>query len=106
MSNEKPHTDEARKSVHRNCVSAVASVKRCLSTCSALSRQMGATRHTGCSLPPRAPACNLFPHLVARHVTIVFQLYPIVLFVFFCKKSVFFYIQHFSFSLIRDRIEA
>lgn len=77
-----------------------------LSTCSALSRLMGATRYTGCSLPPRAPACNLFPHLVARHVTIVFQLYPIVLFVFFCKKSVFFYIQHFSFSLIRDRIEA
>ena len=25
MSNEKPHTDEARKSVHRNCVSADAS---------------------------------------------------------------------------------
>ena len=58
-----------------------------LSTCSALSRQVGATRHTGCSLPPRAPACNLFPHLVARHVTIVFQLYPIVLFVFFLQKN-------------------
>ena len=57
-----------------------------LSTCSALSRPMGATRHTGCSLPPRVPACNLFPHLVVRHVTIVFQLYSIVLFVFFCKK--------------------
>ena len=57
-----------------------------LSTCSALSRPMGATRHTGCSLPPRVPACNLFPHLVARHVTIAFQLYSIVLFVFFCKK--------------------
>lgn len=64
-----------------------------LSTCSALSRLMGATRYTGCSLPPRAPACNLFPHLVARHVTIVFQLYPIVLFVFFCKK-----IRVFTFS--------
>ena len=25
MSNEKPHTDEARESVHRNCVSAGAS---------------------------------------------------------------------------------
>lgn len=25
MSHEKPHTDEARKSVHRNCVSADAS---------------------------------------------------------------------------------
>ena len=25
MSNKKPHTDEARKSVHRNCVSADAS---------------------------------------------------------------------------------
>lgn len=25
MRNEKPHTDEARKSVHRNCVSAGAS---------------------------------------------------------------------------------
>lgn len=25
MRNEKPHTDEARKSVHRNCVSADAS---------------------------------------------------------------------------------
>lgn len=57
-----------------------------LSTCSALSRPMGATRHTGCSLPPRLPACNLFPCLVARHVTIAFQLYLIVLFVFFCKK--------------------
>lgn len=54
-----------------------------LSTCSALSRPMGATRHTGCSLPPRLPACNLFLHLVARHVTIAFQLYLIVLFVFF-----------------------
>lgn len=58
-----------------------------LSTCSALSRPMGATRHTGCSLPPRLPACNLFPCLVARHVTIAFQLYLIVLFVFFCKKN-------------------
>lgn len=96
MSNEKPHTDEARKSVHRNCVSADAS-QSALSTCSALSRQMSATRYTGGSLPPRAPACNLFPHLVARHVTIVFQLYPIVLFVFFCKKSVFFTFSTFLF---------
>lgn len=70
-----------------------------LSTCSALSRQVGATRHTGCSLPPRLPACNLFPHLVARHVTIAFQLYLIVLFVFFCKKScVFLHSSLFFFS--------
>ena len=57
-----------------------------LSTCSALSRQVGAIKLSDCLFPPHAPACNLFPHLVTRHVTIVFQLYPIVLFVFFCKK--------------------
>lgn len=70
-----------------------------LSTCSALSRQVGAARHTGCSLPPRLPACNLFPCLVARHVTIAFQLYLIVLFVFFCKKiRVFLHSALFFFS--------
>lgn len=87
MSNEKPHTDEARKSVQRNCVSADASAKRCLSTFSALSRQMSATRYTGGSLPPRAPACNLFPHLVARHVTIAFQLYQDCTFCVFLQKN-------------------
>lgn len=58
-----------------------------LSTCSALSRPMGATRHTGCSLPSRVPACNLFPHLVARHVTIAFQLYPDCTFCVFLQKN-------------------
>ena len=95
MSNEKPHTDEARESVQRNCVSADASAFDLFS----IVAPNGATRHTGCSLPPRAPACNLFPHLVARHVTIVFQLYPIVLFVFFCKKiRVFLHSALFFFS--------
>lgn len=98
MSNEKPHTDEARKSVHRNCVSADAS-QSALSTCSALSRQVGAIRLSDCLPPPHAPSCNLFPHLVARHVTIVFQLYSIVLFVFFCKKiRVFLHSSLFFFS--------
>ena len=77
-----------------------------LSTCSALSRPMDATRHTGCLFPPHAQPCNLFLYLAARHVTFVSQLYFIVLFMFFCKKIRVFYIQHFSFSLIRDRIEA
>ena len=58
-----------------------------LSTCSALSRLMGATRHTGCSLPSRVPACNLFPHLVARHVTIAFQLYSDCTFCVFLQKN-------------------
>ena len=70
-----------------------------LSICSALSRQVGAIRLSDCLPPPHAPACNLFPHLVARHVTIVFQLYPIVLFVFFCKKiRVFLHSALFFFS--------
>lgn len=77
-----------------------------LSICSALSRQVGAIRLSDCLPPPHAPSCNLFPYLAARHVTFVSQLYFIVFFVFFCKKSVFFYIHHFSFSRIRDRIEA
>lgn len=105
MSHEKPHAAEARKRVQRNRMSAVAS-QSALSTCSALSRQVGTIRLSDCLPPPHAPSCNLFPYLVARHVTFVSQLYFIVFFVFFCKKSVFFYIQHFSFSLIRDRIEA
>lgn len=67
---------------------------------------MGAIKLSDCLFPPHAQPCNLFLYLAARHVTFVSQLYFIVLFVFFCKKSVFFYIQHFSFSLIRDRIEA
>lgn len=70
-----------------------------LSTCSALPRQVGAIRHTGCSLPPRVPLCNFFPHLAARHVTFVSQLYSIVLLVFFCKKScVFLHSALFFFS--------
>ena len=81
MSNEKPHTDEARKSVHRNCVSADASAFDLFSMVAPNGR--GQTHR----LPPRLPACNLFPCLVARHVTIAFQLYLIVLFVFFCKKN-------------------
>lgn len=85
MSHEKPHTDEARKSVHRNCVSADAS-QSALSTCSALSRQVGTIRLSDCLPPPHAPSCNLFPYLAARHVTFVSQLYSIVFFVFFCKK--------------------
>lgn len=76
-----------------------------LSICSALSRQVGAIRLSDCLPPPHAPSCNLFPYLAARHVTFVSQLYCIVFFVFFCKKIRVFYIQHFSFSLIRDRIE-
>lgn len=68
---------------------------------------MGAIKLSDCLFPPHAQPCNLFLYLAARHVTFVSQLYFIVLFVFFCKKiRVFFYIQHFSFSLIRDRIEA
>lgn len=77
-----------------------------LSICSALSRQVGAIRLSDCLPPPHAPSCNLFPYLAARHVTFVSQLYRIVFLCFSAKKSVFFYIQHFSFSLIRDRIEA
>lgn len=70
-----------------------------LSICSALSRQVGAIRLSDCLPPPHAPSCNLFPYLAARHVTIVFQLYPIVLFVFFCKKiRVFLHSALFFFS--------
>lgn len=98
MSNEKPHTDEARKSVHRNCVSADAS-QSALSTCSALSRPMGAIKLSDCLFPPHAQPCNLFLYLAARHVTFVSQLYFIVLFVFFCKKiRVFLHSALFFFS--------
>lgn len=58
-----------------------------LSTCSALSRQVGSIRLSDCLFPPHAPSCNLFPYLAAHHVTFVSQLYSIVFFVFFCKKS-------------------
>lgn len=102
MSHEKPHAAEARERVR---ASAVAS-QSALSTCSALPRQVGAIRLSDCLPPPRALSCNLFLYLAAFHVTFVSQLYSIVLLVFFCKKAAFFYIQHFSFSLIRDRIEA
>ena len=105
MSHEKPHAAEARKRVQRNRMSAVAS-QSALSTCSALSRQVGAIRLSDCLFPPHAPSCNLFLYLASRHVTFVSQLYFIVLFVFFCKKAAFFYIQHFSFSSIRGKIEA
>jgi hypothetical protein len=57
-----------------------------LSTCSALSRPMGAIKLSDCLFPPHAQPCNLFLYLAARHVTFVSQLYFIVLFVFFCKK--------------------
>lgn len=60
---------------------------------------MGAIKLSDCLFPPHAQPCNLFLHLVARHVTIVFQLYPIVLFVFFCKKiRVFLHSALFFFS--------
>lgn len=90
MSNEKPHTDEARKSVHRNCVSADAS-QSALSTCSALPRQVGAIRLSDCLPPPHAPSCNLFPYLAARHVTFVSQLYFIVFFCVFLQKNLCFF---------------
>lgn len=61
-----------------------------LSTCSALSRQVGAIRLSDCLFPPHALSCNFFLHLAARRVTFVSQLYSIVLLVFFCKKTVFF----------------
>jgi len=70
-----------------------------LSTCSALSRQVGAIKLSDCLFPPHAQPCNLFLYLAARHVTFVSQLYSIVLLVFFD-------IHHFSFSRIRDKIEA
>lgn len=69
-----------------------------LSTCSALSRQVGAIKLSDCLFPPHAQPCNLFLYLAARHVTFVSQLYSIVLLVFFD-------IHHFSFSRIRDTIE-
>jgi hypothetical protein len=99
MSNEKPHTDEARERVQRNHVSAGASAKRYLPTCSALSRQVGAIKLSDCLFPPHAQPCNLFLYLAARHVTFVSQLYSIVLFVFFCKKiRVFLHSSLFFFS--------
>lgn len=70
-----------------------------LSTCSALSRQVGAIRLSDCLSPPHAPSCNFFLHLAAFHVTFVSQLYSIVLLVFFCKKScVFLHSALFFFS--------
>lgn len=70
-----------------------------LSTCSALSRQVGAIRLSDCLFPPRAPPCNLFLHLATFHVTFVSRLYSIVLLVFFCKKScVFLHSALFFFS--------
>ena len=70
-----------------------------LSTCSALSRQVGAIKLSDCLFPPHAQPCNLFLYLAARHVTFVSQLYFIVLFVFFCKKiRVFLHSALFFFS--------
>lgn len=70
-----------------------------LSTCSALPRQVGAIRLSDCLFPPHAPPCNLFLYLAAFHVTFVSQLYSIVLFVFFRKKScVFLHSALFFFS--------
>lgn len=70
-----------------------------LSTCSALSRQVGAIRLSDCLFPPHALSCNLFLYLAAFHVTFVSQLYSIVLLVFFCKKScVFLHSALFFFS--------
>ena len=70
-----------------------------LSTCSALSRQVGAIRLSDCLFPPHALSCNLFLYLAAFHVTFVSQLYSIVLLVFFCKKNyVFLHSSLFFFS--------
>ena len=70
-----------------------------LSTCSALSRQVGAIRLSDCLPPPHALSCNLFLYLAAFHVTFVSQLYSIVLLVFFCKNScVFLHSALFFFS--------
>lgn len=82
MRNEKPHTDEARKSVHRNCVSADASAFDLFS----IVAPSGRDQTSDCLFPPHAQPCNLFLYLASRHVTFVSQLYSIVLFVFFCKK--------------------
>ena len=79
MSTEKPHMDEAFNAI-------VCPQAHPLSTCSALSRPMGAIKLSDCLFPPHAQPCNLFLYLAARHVTFVSQLYFIVLFVFFCKK--------------------
>lgn len=95
MSHEKPHADEARKSVHRNCVSADASAFDLLS----IVAPSGRDQTVRLPASTTRTAMYLFLYLAARHVTFVSQLYFIVLFVFF-------YIHHFSFSLIRDRIEA
>ena len=54
MSHEKPHTDEARKSVHRNCVSADASAFDLFSIVAP-------------NGPPDTPAAHF--HLAYRHVT-------------------------------------
>lgn len=86
MSHEKLHAAEARERVQINRASAVAS-QSALSTCSALSRQVGAIRLSDCLFPPHALSCNLFLYLAAFHVTFVSQLYSIVLLVFFCKKN-------------------
>lgn len=58
-----------------------------LSTCSALPRQVGAIRLSDCLPPPRAPPCNLFLHLAARHVTFVSRLYFNCTFCVFLQKN-------------------
>lgn len=58
-----------------------------LSTCSALSRPMGATRLSDCLPPPHAQSCNLFLYLAARHVTFVSQLYSICTSCVFLQKN-------------------
>lgn len=58
-----------------------------LSTCSALSRQVGAIRLSDCLFPPHAPPCNLFLHLVAFHVTFVSRLYFNCTFCVFLQKN-------------------
>ena len=47
MSHEKPHTDEARKSVHRNCVSADASAFDLFSIVPQTHRLLTSTSRTG-----------------------------------------------------------
>lgn len=78
-----------------------------LSTCSALSRQVGTARLSDCLPPPRAPPCNLFLYLATCHVTFVFQLYPNCTFcVFSAKKLRFFTFSTFLFLSSVIELEA
>lgn len=62
-----------------------------LSTCSALPRQVGAIRLSGCLLSPHVPPCNFFLHLASRHVTFVSRLYSNCTFCVFLQKKLRFF---------------